>query len=265
MITLNSLLSRGLAGIQPIKVEGIENVSFLFISLCLSVPSQLLLGGAFCVPWIELTAWDSCWKAVHILEFEGGYRLKPLTTSVCFLWYSQVDVTDVIDAHSSYLWGAQQILDLLELEAYYPVFRSTICIQWNCNVTTTTRPFPGLRGGRRRTPGGSSFLFPYLVTPSMSVFHILLLRERKCVSNAWIKCVHIMRYLALLVMSLCCVPFACILFDKAGYLHLTSFKQKVSGQTRVGQLDRAVSPTICTQVRILCTQVRIHLPYIRLI
>ncbi|BBH07997.1 Protein of unknown function D, partial [Prunus dulcis] len=59
-----SLLSRGLAGIQPIKVEGIENV----------------------------------------------------------------DVTDVIDAHSSYLWGAQQILDLLELEAYYPVFRSTICI-----------------------------------------------------------------------------------------------------------------------------------------
>ncbi|PQQ15001.1 transmembrane and coiled-coil domain-containing protein 4-like [Prunus yedoensis var. nudiflora] len=60
-----SLLSRGLAGIQPIKVEGIENV----------------------------------------------------------------DVTDVIDAHSSYLWGAQQILDLLELEAYYPVFRSTICIQ----------------------------------------------------------------------------------------------------------------------------------------
>ncbi|CAL2273977.1 unnamed protein product [Prunus armeniaca] len=60
-----SLLSRGLAGIQPIKVEGIENV----------------------------------------------------------------DVTDVIDAHSSYLWGAQQILDLLELEAYYPVFQSTICIR----------------------------------------------------------------------------------------------------------------------------------------
>ncbi|KAM7251892.1 hypothetical protein ACFE04_023775 [Oxalis oulophora] len=53
-----SLLSQGLAGIQPINVPGIENV----------------------------------------------------------------DVTDLIQGHSSYLWAADQILERLELDAYFPVF-----------------------------------------------------------------------------------------------------------------------------------------------
>ncbi|XP_015063947.1 transmembrane and coiled-coil domain-containing protein 4-like [Solanum pennellii] len=52
-----SLLTRGLAGIQPVDVPGIENV----------------------------------------------------------------DVTELIDGHSSYLWSTQKILDLLDLDAYYPV------------------------------------------------------------------------------------------------------------------------------------------------
>ncbi|OIT33269.1 PREDICTED: transmembrane and coiled-coil domain-containing protein 4-like isoform X1 [Nicotiana attenuata] len=52
-----SLLTRGLAGIQPVDVPGIENV----------------------------------------------------------------DVTELIDGHSSYLWATQKILNLLELDAYYPV------------------------------------------------------------------------------------------------------------------------------------------------
>ncbi|KVI08785.1 Protein of unknown function DUF726, partial [Cynara cardunculus var. scolymus] len=34
----------------------------------------------------------------------------------------QVDVTELIDGHSSYLWSTQEILDRLELEAYFPVF-----------------------------------------------------------------------------------------------------------------------------------------------
>ncbi|XP_024991610.1 uncharacterized membrane protein YFL034W-like isoform X2 [Cynara cardunculus var. scolymus] len=33
-----------------------------------------------------------------------------------------VDVTELIDGHSSYLWSTQEILDRLELEAYFPVF-----------------------------------------------------------------------------------------------------------------------------------------------
>ncbi|PWA56666.1 hypothetical protein CTI12_AA416220 [Artemisia annua] len=54
-----SLLSEGLAGIQPVDVPGIENV----------------------------------------------------------------DVTEIIEGHSSYLWCTREILDLLDLDAYYPVFR----------------------------------------------------------------------------------------------------------------------------------------------
>jgi hypothetical protein len=41
----------------------------------------------------------------------------------------QVDVTDLIEGHSSYLWATQEILDQLELDTYYPVFRSTLCKQ----------------------------------------------------------------------------------------------------------------------------------------
>ncbi|XP_052196809.1 uncharacterized protein LOC127804113 [Diospyros lotus] len=57
-----SLLTQGLAGIQPVDVPGIENV----------------------------------------------------------------DVTDHIEGHSSYLWATQQILEQLELESYYPVFSSSL-------------------------------------------------------------------------------------------------------------------------------------------
>ncbi|KAK1589111.1 hypothetical protein Q3G72_030575 [Acer saccharum] len=60
-----SLLTQGLAGIQPINVPGIENV----------------------------------------------------------------DVTDLIEGHSSYLWATQQILDQLELDTYYPVFNSKLSKQ----------------------------------------------------------------------------------------------------------------------------------------
>ncbi|XP_059623535.1 uncharacterized protein LOC132266625 [Cornus florida] len=57
-----SLLSKGLAGIQPIDVPGIENV----------------------------------------------------------------DVTELIEGHSSYLWASQKILDHLELDAYFPVFHGAV-------------------------------------------------------------------------------------------------------------------------------------------
>ncbi|XP_065620622.1 uncharacterized protein LOC112035795 isoform X2 [Quercus suber] len=56
-----SLLSQGLAGIQPVDVPGIENV----------------------------------------------------------------DVTEIIEGHYSYLWAAKHILEQLELDYYYPYFRST--------------------------------------------------------------------------------------------------------------------------------------------
>ncbi|KAL6583237.1 hypothetical protein OROMI_005315 [Orobanche minor] len=58
-----NLLTKGLAGIQPVDVPGIENV---------------------------------------------------------------VDVTEVIEGHSSYLWRTQQILEQLELDTYYPVFNRRV-------------------------------------------------------------------------------------------------------------------------------------------
>ncbi|KAK7262925.1 hypothetical protein RJT34_30506 [Clitoria ternatea] len=60
-----SLLTKGLAGIQPIDVPGIQNV----------------------------------------------------------------DVTDHIEGHSSYLWATQKILDQLELDTSYPVYNSISCTQ----------------------------------------------------------------------------------------------------------------------------------------
>ncbi|KAL9241440.1 hypothetical protein vseg_015554 [Gypsophila vaccaria] len=36
-----------------------------------------------------------------------------------------VDATDIIEGHSSYLWATQQILDRLDLDTYYPVFTSS--------------------------------------------------------------------------------------------------------------------------------------------
>ncbi|CAL0311475.1 unnamed protein product [Lupinus luteus] len=37
-----------------------------------------------------------------------------------------VDVTDHIEGHSSYLWATQQILDQLELDSYYPVYNNIL-------------------------------------------------------------------------------------------------------------------------------------------
>ncbi|XP_031269065.1 transmembrane and coiled-coil domain-containing protein 4-like [Pistacia vera] len=73
-----SLLSKGLAGIQPVDISGIENV----------------------------------------------------------------DVTDLIEGHSSYLWMTRKILEQLDLENYYPVFRTTRAKsqEQNSSVTGVVSP-----------------------------------------------------------------------------------------------------------------------------
>ena len=37
----------------------------------------------------------------------------------------QVDATEFIEGHSSYLWMTKQILRQLDLDYYYPIFRTT--------------------------------------------------------------------------------------------------------------------------------------------
>ncbi|KAF3504001.1 hypothetical protein F2Q69_00040540 [Brassica cretica] len=45
---------------------------------------------------------------------------------VCIPGIEDVDVTDMVEGHSSYLWKTQQILERLELDNSYPVFRNTL-------------------------------------------------------------------------------------------------------------------------------------------
>ena len=44
----------------------------------------------------------------------------------------KVDVTPLIEGHSSYLWATQHILELLEMDSYYHVFSSiSLCYREN--------------------------------------------------------------------------------------------------------------------------------------
>ncbi|KFK40188.1 hypothetical protein AALP_AA3G341700 [Arabis alpina] len=45
---------------------------------------------------------------------------------VCIPGIEDVDVTDMVEGHSSYLWKTQQILERLELDNSYPVFRNAL-------------------------------------------------------------------------------------------------------------------------------------------
>ncbi|KAJ4914384.1 hypothetical protein Rs2_09005 [Raphanus sativus] len=45
---------------------------------------------------------------------------------ICIPGIENVDVTDMVEGHSSYLWKTQQILERLEIDTYYPVFRDTL-------------------------------------------------------------------------------------------------------------------------------------------
>ncbi|CAH8305166.1 unnamed protein product [Eruca vesicaria subsp. sativa] len=45
---------------------------------------------------------------------------------VCIPGIEDVDVTDMVEGHSSYLWKTHQILERLELDKSYPVFRKTL-------------------------------------------------------------------------------------------------------------------------------------------
>lgn len=87
-----SLLSQGLAGIQPVDdISGIENVT--------------------------------C-SVLYPFHTQLSYVLVVLLRVTETLLDLQVDVTQLIDGHSSYLWMTKQILEQLELENYYPGFKT---------------------------------------------------------------------------------------------------------------------------------------------
>lgn len=92
-----SLLTQGLAGIQPINVPGIENVGVYFLS--------------------KFVTGDTSFRMLLFFTFHIEIHLA---------LDLQVNVTELVEGHSSYLWATQQILEQLELDAYYPVFSSTL-------------------------------------------------------------------------------------------------------------------------------------------
>jgi hypothetical protein len=59
----------------------------------------------------------------------------------------QVDVTDHIEGHSSYLWATQQILDQLQLDTCFPVYNGVSCIQ------SGTEPEIWMKGGGQDLKG----------------------------------------------------------------------------------------------------------------
>ncbi|KDP39981.1 hypothetical protein JCGZ_03512 [Jatropha curcas] len=66
---------------------------------------------------------DSTWTiAIDSLFTQGLAGIQPIDVP----GIENVDVTGIIEGHSSYLWATQQILEQLELDAYYPVFRNTV-------------------------------------------------------------------------------------------------------------------------------------------
>jgi len=80
---MHSLLSKGLAGIQPVNVHGIENVSYFpFYTQCNNFFARIY---CFKVPFFLFVA-------------------------------LQVDVTHVIEGHSSYLQMTLKILEELQLD-----------------------------------------------------------------------------------------------------------------------------------------------------
>ena len=87
---MHSLLSQGLAGIQPVDIPGVENVRS-FHPMCNST---------------VLNCYD--------VLLEGAISFVAL----------QVDVTQLIEGHSCYLRMTRKILEQLELDNYNSVFRS---------------------------------------------------------------------------------------------------------------------------------------------
>lgn len=55
------------------------------------------------------------------LRYEGVAGIQLVNIS----GIQNIDVNELIESHSSYLWMTNQILEQLDVESYYPVFRAT--------------------------------------------------------------------------------------------------------------------------------------------
>ncbi|KAK1363507.1 Transmembrane and coiled-coil domain-containing protein 4 [Heracleum sosnowskyi] len=142
------VLEKGLQGQRPVTLLGFS-LGARVIFKCLQSLSEsennagliervVLLGSPIAIQ-------DENWEAVRKMvsgRFINAYSTNDWTLGVAFRaslmsqglagiqpvdvpGIENVDVTEVIEGHSSYLWATKQIIEQLELNAYYPVFNAT--------------------------------------------------------------------------------------------------------------------------------------------
>ncbi|XP_063937825.1 uncharacterized protein LOC108193349 isoform X4 [Daucus carota subsp. sativus] len=142
------VLEKGLHGQRPVTLLGFSlGARVIFRCLqCLSesdnnaglIERVVLLGSPIA---IQDENWETARKMVSG-RFVNAYSTNDWTLGVAFRasilsrgvagvqpvdvpGIENVDVTEVIEGHSSYLWATQQIIEQLELNAYFPVFNAT--------------------------------------------------------------------------------------------------------------------------------------------
>ncbi|XP_060187893.1 uncharacterized protein LOC132617043 isoform X1 [Lycium barbarum] len=143
-ILLAEVLKKGLQGHRPVTLVGFS-LGARVIFKCLQVLAEsensglvervVLLGAPIAIK-------DMNWEAARKMvagRFVNAYSTNDWMLGVAFRaslltqglagiqpveipGVENVDVTEFIEGHSTYLWATQEILELLELDTYYPVF-----------------------------------------------------------------------------------------------------------------------------------------------
>ncbi|KAK6125726.1 hypothetical protein DH2020_040530 [Rehmannia glutinosa] len=146
---LAEVLLKGLQGQRPVTLIGFS-LGARVIFRCLQVLSEsesnaglvervVLLGAPIAIKDMN---WEATRKVVagrYVNAYSTNdwmlgiaFRANLLTQGLAGIQpvdvpgIENVDVTEVIEGHSSYLWRTQQILEQLELDTYYPVFNRRV-------------------------------------------------------------------------------------------------------------------------------------------
>ncbi|KAK6129585.1 hypothetical protein DH2020_036686 [Rehmannia glutinosa] len=146
---LAEVLLKGLQGHRPVTLVGFS-LGARVIFRCLQILAEseasaglvervVLLGAPIA---IENMNWEATRKVVagrYVNAYSTNdwmlgivFRANLLTKGLAGIQpvdvpgIENVDVTEIIEGHSSYLWGTQQILEQLELDTYYPVYNRKV-------------------------------------------------------------------------------------------------------------------------------------------
>ncbi|XP_004509335.1 uncharacterized protein [Cicer arietinum] len=149
---LAEVLLKGLQGNRPVTLVG-YSLGARVIFKCLQCLAQTENGAELVERVVLLGApipiKDENWEAARKMvagRFVNAYSRKDWMLGVAFRaslltkglagiepvdipGIQNVDVTDYIEGHSSYLWATQQILDQLQLDTYFPVYNGVSSIQ----------------------------------------------------------------------------------------------------------------------------------------